>query len=256
MPEIRQDFAWWCFQGSGLEPKELLREAARIGYAGVELADPDLWPLIREAGLRVVSAGGHDSIESGLNRQENHDRIEKEVTRKAQLASDWDVPHLICFSGNRDGLDDERGAETTAEGLRRLAPIAEQSGVTLVLELLNSKVNHKDYQCDQTEWGVRVCEMVGSPNVKLLYDIYHMQIMEGDIIRTIEQHHRHVGHYHTAGNPGRHEIHRSNELNYGPIFAAIRETGYTGWIGHEFVPLGDPIESLEAAYKLVSSPEH
>nr|MBA2678580.1 TIM barrel protein [Ktedonobacteraceae bacterium] len=164
-----------------------------------------------------------------------------------ELAARWGIPNLICFSGNRAGLDDERGAEITAEGLRRVAKAAEDANVTLVLELLNSKVDHPDYQCDRTPWGVKVCQMVDSPRVKLLYDIYHMQIMEGDLMRTIREHHQWFGHYHLAGNPGRHEPDGTQEINYPPIFQAIASTGYTGYIGHEYVPTGDPIEALKAS---------
>ncbi len=147
-------------------------------------------------------------------------------------------------------LDDASGAETTATGLRRVAKAAEDAGVTLVLELLNSKVDHHDYQCDHTAWGVQVIDWVDSPSVKLLYDIYHMQIMEGDIISTIRTHHRAFGHYHTAGNPGRHDLDDTQELNYPPIMRAILETGYTGYVGQEFIPRGDGAAALKAAWDL------
>jgi hydroxypyruvate isomerase len=155
---------------------------------------------------------------------------------------------LICFSGNRHGLDDATGAEITAETLSAVAPMAEAAGVTLVLELLNSKVDHPDYQCDHTAWGVQVVKAVNSPRVKLLYDIYHMQVMEGDIIRTIQENHPHIAHYHTAGNPGRHELDANQELNYRAIVQAIIATGYTGYLGQEFVPLGDPVAGLRSAF--------
>ena len=168
------------------------------------------------------------------------------------MAAQWNIPNLICFSGNRGGLDDATGAEITAENLRAVAKMAEDAGVTLVLELLNSKVDHPDYQCDKTAWGVQVCRMVDSPRVRLLYDIYHMQIMEGDIIRTIRENHANFGHYHTAGNPGRNEIDASQELNYPAIVRAIAETGYTGYVAQEFIPTGDPVVALQAAFDLCS----
>ncbi len=158
---------------------------------------------------------------------------------------------MIVFSGERrDGLSESHGAENTARGLLRVSKAAEDAGVNLIIELLNSKVDHKGYQCDRTDWGLEVCRMVSSPRVKLLYDIYHMQIMEGDIIRTIRDSHAHFAHYHTAGNPGRRDMDDTQELNYPPIMRAILETGYTGYVGHEFIPKGDPVAALQAAYDL------
>lgn len=248
MGHIRQAFAWWCFAGRGVAPEALVREAAAIGYVAVDLAEPDYWPLIRAHGLTVSAINGHRPIEAGLNRRAHHDRIARDISANLKLAEEWGIPNLICFSGNRDGLDDEAGAEVTAEGLRRLAPLAEAAGVNLVLELLNSKVDHPDYQCDHTAWGASVCQMVGSPRVRLLYDVYHMQVMEGDIIRTIGAHHHVIGHYHTAGNPGRIELDDTQELNYPAIVRAILDTGYDGYLCHEFIPRGDLIATLRDAF--------
>jgi hydroxypyruvate isomerase len=245
---MKQAVAWWCLTPRALTPEQLVRAAAEIGYAGIELAEPEYWPLIRAHGLTIVSTRGHESLTDGLNRRENHDRIEREVLANLKVAAQWGIPVLICFSGNRNGLADDRGVEITAEGLRRVARAAEDAGVTLALELLNSKVNHPDYQCDHTAWGLRVCELVGSPRVKLLYDIYHMQVMEGDVMRTIRDHHAAFGHYHTAGNPGRNELDETQELNYRAIVRAIRETGYDGYIGQEFIPRGEPVAALRAAF--------
>ncbi len=250
MKTIRQSVSWWCYQRSNIPPEQLVKTIAEIGYAGIELVGEEYWPLIREHGLTIASVNGHNSIAEGLNRRENHDRIEREITARLEQAQKWNIPNLIVFSGNRAGLDDTTGAENTAEGLRRVTQAAEDAGVTLVLELLNSKVDHPDYQCDYSSWGVRVCEMVGSPRVRLLYDIYHMQIMEGDIIRTISAHNAFFGHYHTAGNPGRNEIDATQELNYPPIIRAILETGYAGFLGQEFVPRGDPIAGLREAFEI------
>jgi hydroxypyruvate isomerase len=248
MTQVKATVGWWCFVPKLLTPEALLRSAAEIGYAGIELAGSAYWPMIADAGLEIATERGHESLTDGLNRRENHDRIEREITANLALAQQWKIPTLICFSGNRGGLDDEAGAEHTAEGLRRVARAAEEAGVTLALELLNSKVNHPDYQCDRTDWGAKVCEWVDSPRVKLLYDVYHMQVMEGDVIRTIQTHHRLFGHYHVAGNPGRHEPDAGQELNYPAIYAAIRATGYAGHVGMEFVPAGDPIAALRNAH--------
>jgi len=249
MSALRQSFSWWCFANKGVEPVRLLAAAARIGYAGVDLIGEELWPAVRDAGLAVVAVGGHGTIDDGLNRAANADRIERELRANLEKAAAWKIPVLICFSGNRAGLDDESGLENCAATLARVAPEAEKAGVTLAVELLNSRVDHIDYQADRTAWGVRLCQRVGSPAVKLLYDIYHMQVMEGDIIRTIRQDHPWFGHYHTAGNPGRGPMDETQELQYAPIYRAIAATGYTGWIGHEFLPAGDPIENLRVAYE-------
>ena len=250
MAKMKQSLAWWCFQRGSVTPEDLIAHAARIGYAGVEMCPPDLWPKVREAGLRIATLGGHQSLSDGLNKRENHDRIEREIHANLALAQQWDIPCLIVFSGNRNGLPDAAGLENTAEGLQRVAKAAEDAGVTLVLELLNSKVDHPDYQCDHTAWGVAVCQAVDSPRVKLLYDIYHMQIMEGDVIRTIRDYSAYIGHYHTAGNPGRHELDDNQELYYPAIMRAIRDTGYDGYVGQELVPTGDPFVALEQAFRI------
>jgi hydroxypyruvate isomerase len=247
--KIKQSIAWWCF-GRHMEPAELISELYRIGYAGVEMCPQELWQQVRDGGLKIVTQGGHASLGDGLNKLENHDRIEREINANLELAVRWGIPALIVFSGNRNGLKDDRGIETTARGLERVAKAAEDARVTLVLELLNSKVDHPDYQCDHTDWGVKVCEHVNSPRVKLLYDIYHMQIMEGDIIRTVKNNIQHIGHFHTAGNPGRHELDETQELYYPAIMAAIAATDYDGYVGQEFSPVKDARTSLEAAYKV------
>lgn len=250
MSSIRQSIAWWCLVPDLMTPETLLRTTVEIGYEAVELVPQQHWQAVKDHGLKIASIGGHTALTDGMNKRENRERIAQELRTNLDLAAQWGIPNLICFSGNRNGISDEAGAEITAETLRHVAPMAEDAGVTLVLELLNSKVDHPDYQCDHTAWGVQVCEAVNSPRVKLLYDIYHMQIMEGDIMRAIQQHHAHFGHYHTAGNPGRHEIDQSQEINYPPIMREIAATGYTGFVGQEFIPLGDPAASLKAAFEL------
>ncbi|HJZ46803.1 MAG TPA: TIM barrel protein [Roseiflexaceae bacterium] len=247
MARIKHSAAWWCYVRGELTPERFVRAAAEIGYDAVEIVDPSYWQLVKDHGLAIASVVGHKSLTDGLNRRENHARIAAELRENIAQAARWGIPNLVCFSGNRGGRADDEGAEITAEGLRAVARAAEDAGVTLVLELLNSKVDHKDYQCDHTDWGVRVVRMIGSPRVKLLYDIYHMQIMEGDVIRTIRDNHAHFGHYHTGGNPGRNEIDETQELNYPAIVHAIADTGYAGYLGQEFVPRGDPIAALRDA---------
>ncbi len=247
MARIKHSAAWWCYVRGDMTPERFVRTAAEIGYDAVEIVDPLYWQLVKDHGLTIASVVGHKTLVDGLNKRENHARIAAELHENIATAAKWGIPNLVVFSGNRNGLSDDAGAEITAEGLRLAARAAEDAGITLVLELLNSKVDHKDYQCDRTDWGVRVVQMVDSPRVKLLYDIYHMQIMEGDIIRTIRDSHAHFGHYHTAGNPGRHEIDETQELNYPAIVRAIAATGYDGYLGQEFVPTGDPVVALRDA---------
>lgn len=248
MKSIQQSFSWWCFANRGVEPGALLAGAAKIGYHGVDLIGEELWPLAREAGLRISAVGGHGTIEKGMNRAEHAARIESELRENIAKAVRWEIPVLICFSGNREGLSDEAGLDQCAETLRRVAPVAEKAGVILAMELLNSR-EHADYQCDHTAWGVELCKRVGSPACRLLYDIYHMQIMEGDIIRTVTSCHEYFAHYHTAGNPGRGQPDETQELFYPAIYRAIAGTGYRGFISHEFIPSVPPLEALEKAFR-------
>ena len=247
MGRPKASMTWWSFAEREIEARDLIPAVAAMGYDGIELADETLWPAIAETGLAIVSHRGHGTIESGLNRRENHDRIEAELLANLELAQRWAVPVLICFSGTRDGVADEVGIENTALGLSRVAKAAEQAGVTLALELLNSKVDHPGYQCDRTGWGLAVIERVSSPRVKLLYDVYHMQVMEGDVIRTIETHHDAFAHYHVAGNPGRHEPDHAQELWYPAIYRAIAATGFDGYVGMEYIPRGEMMASLRTA---------
>ena len=257
MPRIKQSFCYPCFVRDGsLTLEELLREAADIGYAGVELwaranaPFEEILGLAENYGLVVASMSGHDSLPDGLNKPDNHDRIEQELLESIELASKHKIPGLICFSGNRGGLDDEKGIEIVAEGFNRVKDAAEEHGINLNLELLNSKVNHPDYQCDHTDWGVRVCELVGSPRVKLLYDIYHMQIMEGDLIRTVRDNISHIGHFHTAGNPDRKDLDEHQEIYYPPVMKAIADADYDLFVAHEFTPKGDALQALRSAFEV------
>jgi hydroxypyruvate isomerase len=228
---------------------EQLREVLALGITGIEMPPAERYAELRDLGFTIASIVGHQSLADGLNRRENHDRIAEELLTSLEVAQQYEIPNLICFSGNRNGMSDLEGAINTVEGLSSVAEDAEETGVNLVLELLNSKVDHADYQCDHTAWGVQVVTAVASERVKLLYDIYHMQIMEGDLIRTIEGNIEHIAHFHTAGNPGRHELDTGQEIYYPAIARAIHETGYDGWVGHEFSPTGDALASLRQAYE-------
>ena len=250
MASLRQAFSWWCFVNRGLDADTLLSTARRIGYEAVDLIPRELWPLARQHGLAISAVDGHRSIIEGLNRREHHARIERELRDNIAAASAAGVHSLICFSGSRGELADEPAIAACAELLRKVTPVAEAAGVTLNLELLNSRVDHPDYQCDRTAWGLRVVQQVDSPAVRLLYDIYHMQIMEGDILRTIRETYPWIGYYHTAGNPGRGPLNDDQELNYPPIFRAIERTGYRGFISHEFTPQRDVAAELADAFRL------
>jgi len=235
---------------------DLFKVAAGIGYVAVELWQrgddfEQIVEMARRHNLVVASMVGHASLPDGLNKRSNHDRIEAELRRSIDVAARHGVPGLICFSGNRQPYQTELEAiAAVADGLMRIAPYAEEKGVNLNLELLNSKVDHPGYQCDHTAWGAAVCERVDSPRVKLLYDIYHMQIMEGDVIRTIRQNIKWIGHFHTAGNPGRNDLDDTQELNYAGICRAIAATGYDLYVGHEFMPRGDLIAALRYTFEL------
>jgi hydroxypyruvate isomerase len=235
---------------------DLFKVAAGIGYVAVELWQrgddfEQIVEMARRHNLVVASMVGHASLPDGLNKRSNHDRIEAELRTSIDVAARHGVPGLICFSGNRQPYQTELEAiAAVADGLKRIAPYAEEKGVNLNLELLNSKVDHPGYQCDHTAWGAAVCERVNSPRVKLLYDIYHMQIMEGDVIRTIRQNIKWIGHFHTAGNPGRKDLDDTQELNYAGVCKAIAATGYDLYVGHEFVPRGDLIEALRYTFEL------
>ena len=248
---LRQSYCGWTFAGHGVAEGELLQQARAIGYEGVELISETLFDQARDLGLEIVSHQGQPDIHLGWNDPALHSALEAEMYERLALAQKYGILNLIVFSGNRrEGLPDEAGLENTALGLSRVASAAAQAGVTLLLELLNSKRDHAGYQCDRTAWGAEVCRRVGSAHVKLLYDVYHLQIMEGDLIRTIEQNHGEIGHYHTAGNPGRGDLDQAQEINYPPVFKAIACTGYSGFVGHEFAPKGDPVAALQSAYDL------
>jgi hydroxypyruvate isomerase len=246
---IHQSVCQWCYPHIPLD--QLAEYAAKIGLRGVDLLQPEEYEIPRRYGLVCTMgyAGGGD-IGKALNRVENHAAIEQAFRTNIPRAAKAGVPNVITFSGNRGGMSDEEGARNTIAGLNRVKKIAEDHGVTICVELLNSKVNHPDYMCDHTAWGGRVVREVNSPNVKLLYDIYHMQIMEGDLIDTIRGNLEWIGHFHTGGVPGRHELDGSQEVQWDGVMRAIADAGYRGYVAHEFVPAGDPLVSLRKAADL------
>ena len=248
MGSINQSICFGCATRGDVKPEHAIREAAKIGYKSVEMGPPEYWDTIREHGMRVAIVSGHASLPDGLNKLENHARIEDELLANIDLAVANDIPGLITFSGNREGKSEEEGRDNTVQGLLRVVQAAEEKGINLCMELLNSKVNHPDYQCDRTPWGVEVCKAVNSPRALLLYDIYHMQIMEGDLIRTITDNIDYIGHFHTAGNPGRHDLDDEQEIYYPAVMRAIARTGYDLYVSHEFGPKGDPIAAMKAAF--------
>ncbi len=253
---IKQSICYPIFKTDDMGFDDLFRTAAEIGYAAVEMWGrgddfEEVCAVTHQHGLVVASMVAHASLPDGLNKRGNHDRIEGELRESIDLAAKHGIPGLIAFSGNRQPYVDEREAiEACADGLRRVAPYAEKKGVNVNLELLNSKRDHPGYQCDHTEWGVAVVQRVNSPRVKLLYDIYHMAIMEGDLIQTIRSNIQYIGHFHTAGNPGRNDMDDTQELNYAGICKAIASTGYDLYVGHEYKPKGDPIASLRQTFAL------
>ena len=245
---IRQSASRWPY--SSIPLPEFCRAARDMGLAGIDLLGRADWQVVRDAGL-VCSMGyptdRRDFIAFGFNDRAHHPVLLRELEATIPLAAKEGVPNVIAMFGNREGRDDQRAIADCVRGLNTIKPLAEQHGVTICLELLNSKVDHKDYQGDRTAFGVAVVEAVASPRVKLLYDIYHMQIMEGDVIRTIRANARHLAHFHTGGVPGRHELDDQQELNWPAVARAIADTGFTGFVAHEFVPTRDPLTSLRAA---------
>ena len=244
---INQSVSAWCYGRLSLD--QLCQESVNIGIKAIDLLNPDSFPTLKKYGLAcgIVNC---IPIDPGLNRKENHEKHIAMIKKTVEATSEAGFPNVIVMSGNRKGMADDEGAKNCIEALKQVAGFAEEKKVTLCMELLNSKRDHRDYMCDHTAWGAGVCKAVGSERVKLLYDIYHMQIMEGDVIATIKQYQQYIGHYHTGGVPGRNEIDETQELYYPAIMKAIVETGYKGYVAHEFIPKKDPIASLTAAAKL------
>ena len=251
---IHHSVCRWCY--SKIKLDDLCAAGKDMGLVAIDLLNPADFPTVKKYGLvcSMVSnptVDGLGGIPKAWNRVEHHDKLVSAYTQRLQETADAGYERLICFSGNRAGLDDEKGLENCAEGLKKILPLAEKLKVTVCMELLNSKRNHKDYQCDHTAWGVELVKRIGSERFKLLYDIYHMQIMDGDICDTIRENHQYFGHYHTGGVPGRAEIDDTQELHYPRIMQAMLDTGYQGYVAQEFIPRRpDPIASLRQAVQL------
>tara|TARA_R110002072_G_scaffold136124_3_gene278336 strand:- start:44189 stop:45109 length:921 start_codon:yes stop_codon:yes gene_type:complete len=232
---IRHSVAQWTYGFLTLE--ELCEVVNGIGFAAIDLIGPEQWQILKNHGIDCSMCNGAEiSLEEGWNRPDLHSTLIDNYRSHIELMAQAGYTNLICFSGNRGGMDDETGLQNCANGLRQIMSLAERHNIIVQMELFNSKIDHPDYMCDSSAWGIELCERIGSPNFRLLYDIYHMQVQEGDIIHTIRDHHQWFGHYHTAGVPGRNEIDDSQELHYPAIMRAILETGFTGYVAQEFIP--------------------
>ena len=250
--KINHSVCKWPYPDQSLE--EMCEAALEYGIQSVELLDPDQWTVVNKYGLECAMGNGSPlHITKGFNDPQYHDQLLQDYSKIIPKAAEAGLKNVICFSGNRNGLSDEKGLENCAYGLEPVLKLAERYNITICMELLNSKVDHKDYQCDHTQWGVALCEKTGSSNFKLLYDIYHMQIMEGDIIATIKKYHPYIAHYHTGGVPGRNEIDETQELFYPAIMRAIIDTGFEGHVAQEFIPsTKKPLSSLKRAIEICS----
>jgi hydroxypyruvate isomerase len=251
---INHSVCQWCYSSIPLE--ELCQAVKEMGFGAIDLIGPKDWPMLQKYGLysSMCYHGGNVSLTNGFNNKIYHEQLIKDYTDVIPLMKEAGYKDLICFSGSRNGMDDETGLKNCVEGLQKILPLAEKNGITIQMELLNSKVDHKDYMCDKSAWGVDLCKRLGSENFKLLYDIYHMQIDEGDVIRTIQNNHQYFGHYHTGGVPGRHEIDESQELYYPAIMKAIVATGFKGYTAQEFIPTAkenkDKLANLKKAIQI------
>lgn len=235
---INHSVCAWTYNFLSIE--ELCQTVQKIGFSAIDLVGPKDWPTLQKYNVysSMCYTAGENSLTKGWNDLSQHPRLMKDFTEIIPLMVKAGYKDVITFSGSRNGMDDETGLKNCAEGLKQIMSQAEKAGITIQMELLNSKVDHKDYMCDRTPWGVELCKRIGSPNFKLLYDIYHMQIDEGDVIRTIKNNYEYLGHYHTGGVPGRHQINETQELYYPAIMKAILETGFKGYVAQEFIPTG------------------
>lgn len=248
--KIKHSACRWCYKDIPLE--ELADKAKDLGLSSIELLDPSEWNTVIKRGLKcAISNGSKLGITKGFNDVQYHDQLYADYEKLIPMAADTGIKQIICFSGNRGTITDKMGLEHCAKGLDKLVKLAAQYKVTLVMELLNSKVDHKDYMCDNSKWGTALVDKIGSENFKLLYDIYHMQIMEGDVIATIEKYSKYISHFHTGGVPGRHEINESQELNYKAIMQAIAKSGFTGFVAQEFIPTRkEALDSLKEGIQI------
>ena len=242
---LKQGICRGVFKGVKLDLDGMCRETARLGAVGIDLVGPDSFATLKQHGLIPTMVPGGGGIKKGINDKKNHAEIDPKLREAIKATAAAGAPNVIVMAGDRAGISDAEGAENSVAFLNGIKTLAEELKVTLCIELLNSKVNHPGYMADHTAWGVEVCKRVNSPRVKLLYDIYHMQIMEGDVIRTIQDNIQYIGHFHTAGNPGRNEFDDTQELNYRAICKAIADTGYQGALSHEYTPTRDPLGTLE-----------
>lgn len=247
---LRQAVCPGVFRGLELDFDGICREAARLGVVGIDLVGPDAFPTLKEHGLVPTMVPGGGGIKEGINDRRHHAGIDGRMRAALKAAAEAGAPNVIVMAGDRQGLTDEQGLDNAVAFLDGIKALAEDLGITLCMELLNSKVDHPGYMADHTAWGVEICRRVNSPRVKLLYDIYHMQIMEGDVIRTIRGHIAHIGHFHTAGNPGRQEFDETQELNYPAICRAIADAGFQGVLAHEYTPTRDPLATLGKMMRL------
>ncbi len=247
---IKQAVCGGVFSGLKLDLEGMCREAAKLGLYGIDLVGPSAFPMLKKYDLIPTMVSGGSGIKQGINDKKNHADIDRKMREAIKAAGEAGAPNVIVLAGDRKGITDDEGLENSALFLNNIKSLAEDSQVTLCVELLNSKVNHPGYMCDTTAWGAKLCQRVNSPRVKLLYDIYHMQIMEGDVIRTIRNNFKYIGHFHTAGNPGRHEFDDTQELNYTGICKAIADLGYQGYLSHEYTPTRDALGTLEKMLRI------
>lgn len=248
---INHSVCQWTYNFISIE--ELCQVVKKIGFNAIDLIRPKDWPILQKNGIysSMCYTSGENSLTKGWNNPEYHGQLIKDFTDVIPLAAKAGYKNVICFSGSRNGMDDDTGLKNCADGLKQILSLAEKNGIMIQMELLNSKVDHKDYMCDHSKWGVELCKRIGSENFKLLYDIYHMQIDEGDVIRTINDNYQYFGHYHTGGVPGRHEINETQELFYPAVMRAIVKTGFKDYVAQEFIPAAEnKIDSLREAVKI------
>jgi hydroxypyruvate isomerase len=251
---INHSVASWTYNFLSID--EMCKVVKKLGFSSIDLLAPKDWPTVQKNGIycSMCYTAGKISLTEGWNNKANHEWLIKDFEEGIPMVAQAGYKNLICFSGNRNGMDDVIGMNNCSEGLKKIMPLAEKHGVIIQMELFNSKINHPDYMCDKSAWGIDLCKKIGSPNFKLLYDIYHMQVNEGDVINTIQKNHQYFGHYHTAGVPGRHEIDETQELYYPAIMKAIVATGYKGYVAQEFVPSSkdnkEKIAALKKAIKI------
>ncbi|MEX2333541.1 MAG: TIM barrel protein [Pseudohongiella sp.] len=249
---IKHSVAQWTYDFLSLE--ELCQVVNEIGFSAIDLIGPEQWQILKNHNIDCSMCNGAEiSLTEGWNRPDYHGRLIQNYTSHIELMAQAGYRNLICFSGNRDGMDDESGLQHCADGLKHIMALAERHNIVVHMELFNSKIDHPDYMCDSSQWGIALCERIGSPNFRLLYDIYHMQVQEGDVIRTIRDHHQWFGHYHTAGVPGRNEIDDSQELYYPAIMKAILATGFDGYVAQEFIPRRDGPDGVRSDEARIAS---